>query len=347
MLAATVGALLGLEIGFRLYAAHQIRRVTSTPALPIVQVALQAHRPATAPELAYEFGPNLSFPGLPHFTNAAGLRGPGRSLQKPSRTVRIAGLGDSMMAADLYPAEQSFLFVVERMLNDAATSGVRFEALNFAVSAYNTQDEEIVLRRKALAYDPDWVVLAIVCDDCARPAYYRMQDAKGQARIVNRVGLEMLEPFSTGLAPDDRPWWAASMLARWIHHRSFLKRDQHEGAERFRRAFRQIAKTCRRHDIRLLAVSLTEHVDVGREDLRAVWHALVRQTADEAGVPLLEMYPAILAHLKAKGLASYSRYWTSELDQHPNPEGHRLLAEIVFPKLKAMGILETPPERTN
>ena len=344
VLASTVVSLMVVEVGFRLYATHLLKTRAATPPLPVVALVAKAHQPSNYPEPVFEYGGNLSFPDHPNFTDSAGLRGPERTVEKPPNTVRIAGLGDSMMSGDLYPAEQTFLFALERLLNEATTPGARFEAINFAVAGYNTEDEAGILRHKALAYAPDWVLLGVVGNDRERAAYCRVRDANGPARLVSRYSIENAVPFSTGFGPEGRPWWACSALARWVHHCVYSRRDHYAGIERFRAAFAEIATACRRQGIRFLPVILTEDVEVSqKENPRALWHQLVCETAESEGVPVLDMYPVMIEHLKQEGLASWNRYWTALRDNHPTPEGHRVIARLLFEKLRALGILDPRP----
>ena len=93
--------------------------------------------------------------------NAEGFRGPDRPLEKPPGTFRIALLGDSYTEAIQVPYEQTWGAVLERRLAGCpALRGRRVEVLNFGVDGYGTTQELITLRKQAIAYSPDVVVLA-------------------------------------------------------------------------------------------------------------------------------------------------------------------------------------------
>lgn len=342
---ATIVTLAMVETGFRIYACHMVKEVKAKPNPPFIVVAAPAHVPSADPNLTYEYRPNHSVPGDPDFSNSVGMRGPERSKAKPPNTVRIAGIGDSMLAGDSHPYGKTFLFVLEDMLNDAATSPVRFEVLNFGVSGYNSQEQAVVLHKKTLAYDPDWVILGIVINDCQPSVYFRVCDENGNAKLLSREHMERTVPFSAGLRPDHRAWWSRSVLLRWIHYRTYVKVDHRKGVLRFWNAFGEMAGICHDNGIRMLVVILTEDVEVSqKENPRKLWHDLIRDAAAEFNVPVLDMYELILEHLKQKGLRSYSHYWMAPDDLHPTAEGHRLFAEILFRKLASMGILDMKPE---
>ena len=94
--------------------------------------------------------------------NRAGLRGPYRPRVKPPGTFRVAMLGDSYTEAIQVPYDETFSAVAERRLAACpALSGRRVEVLDFGVDGYGTTQELVTLRKQALAYSPDAVVLAI------------------------------------------------------------------------------------------------------------------------------------------------------------------------------------------
>jgi hypothetical protein len=94
--------------------------------------------------------------------NRDGFRGPDYPLQKPPGVIRIAVLGDSYVEAMQVAENETFTAVIQRDLADCpALKGKRIEAMNFGVDGYGTAQELAVLQRKAWAYSPDIVVLAI------------------------------------------------------------------------------------------------------------------------------------------------------------------------------------------
>lgn len=93
--------------------------------------------------------------------NSEGFRDREHSKTKPENTFRIAVLGDSFVAGQEVPLEQTFLNVMERKLcKDEAFSGKKVEVINFGVHGYGTAQELITLREKVWQYAPDIVLLA-------------------------------------------------------------------------------------------------------------------------------------------------------------------------------------------
>jgi lysophospholipase L1-like esterase len=329
VIVALLVTFLVIEIGFRVWIG-----VRATKADPVVRMG-NIVRPSADRDLVYEYIPNSAH------ANSAGMRGPEVSREKPPNTIRIAGLGDSVMAADLYKADQSFIAVLGDLLNEATTgSARRYETLNFSVGGYNMYQESIMLRRRALAYDPDFVVLGVVINDTERPVYYQVRDRAGNITLRDRYQDEKRRPDSEGLDLARLPWWAHSVFARFVHYRLTAKRRFLEGFDYMHAAFADIARACRERKTPLLAVAFTEFAERGQtEDPRAEWHAIVRKMGRQENVPLLELYPQILKYLEENNIPSYRKFWSGPLDAHPNPEGHRLIGRLIFQRLREMGVL--------
>ena len=92
--------------------------------------------------------------------NSQGFRDREYPLDKPEKTKRILGIGDSYVFGFGIEEEETYLSVLERALGNLALPE-RYEVLNFGVPGYNTVQEVEVLRSKGLAYEPDIVILHV------------------------------------------------------------------------------------------------------------------------------------------------------------------------------------------
>jgi len=119
--------------------------------------------------------------------NREGFRDRDHALAKPAGTLRIAVLGDSMSEALAVDRKDAFWSVLEDRL--AACRGGPVEVLNFSVSGYGTAQELLTLRRNALKYSPDIVLLAFftgndvwnnerALDGHEDRVYFTLQDGK-------------------------------------------------------------------------------------------------------------------------------------------------------------------------
>ena len=108
--------------------------------------------------------------------NSQGLRDREHSMTKPSNTLRIAVLGDSMAEARQVALEDTFWAVLERDLKTCPGLGGRdAEAINFGVSGYGTAQELITLRLRVWHYSPDIVILAFLTDNDIRDNFRALQ----------------------------------------------------------------------------------------------------------------------------------------------------------------------------
>ena len=92
--------------------------------------------------------------------NSHGMRDRERSVIAAPGTIRIAILGDSMIAAQQVPLDQTMSQQLERKLNaEPGTQEHHIEVLNFAVGGYALSQEYLSLRERVWAFHPQIVML--------------------------------------------------------------------------------------------------------------------------------------------------------------------------------------------
>jgi hypothetical protein len=157
-----------LEIGLR--AVHLINhRGEQSGAFygPNPQSSLY-HQISSIPGLDYEMAPNrkLELQGIPIETNHYGMRQSEVFSPKSESPCRIAALGDSYTFGFGVREEQAYPQVLEKLLRKSSVSAAcEFEVLNFGVLGYSSYDEALVLRYRALNFDPRVVILGYVLND--------------------------------------------------------------------------------------------------------------------------------------------------------------------------------------
>jgi len=93
--------------------------------------------------------------------NSLGYRDNEHEIAKPVGTYRIAVLGDSFAEARQVAQEDTFWSVMGRDLGTCSgLNGKTVEVLNFGVGSYGTTAELLTLRKDALRFSPDLVLLA-------------------------------------------------------------------------------------------------------------------------------------------------------------------------------------------
>jgi len=260
-------------------------------------------RPSQSKERVYELKPGRQWLSeeAPVRTNSRGFRGPELPKTKPAGTIRIVGLGDSVMFGWGVTEDQTYLCRLEIALG-ADAAGVRVEILNLAVPGYNTSQEAAVFRDEALPLSPDLLLVGYVLND-AEPVLFR--DA----------------------APEN-PLVASSRLLQLARD---LARQRLPGANAARDAMaaavRDIGRRAKERGIP--AIFFIYPNRVRGEDPEAP-----RRIAEESGFLCVDLYAAFEAYYRRTGRA-FDDVVLSRTDAHPNPEGHRLMAEALLDPVRA------------
>jgi hypothetical protein len=117
-------------------------------------------RASADPDIVYELIPNLDgwFKLARLRTNAAGLPDHDYARAKPANTYRIVLLGSSYSMPAGVALEDSWQQVLEDRLNQLG-DGRHYEVINFSVGGYDPLQLLAVLRHRAIAYDPDLILV--------------------------------------------------------------------------------------------------------------------------------------------------------------------------------------------
>lgn len=110
--------------------------------------------------ILWELQPKLDtlFKFAPFSTNSAGMRDKEYSLDKPANTKRIAVIGDSFAMGAGVSDTENYPALLEQKFTAEEGDG-KVEVLNFGVGGYNLVNYEAVLRKKAMQYDPDLIII--------------------------------------------------------------------------------------------------------------------------------------------------------------------------------------------
>ena len=195
-----------------------------------------------------------------------------------------------------------------------------YEVLNFAVPGYNTQLEVETLRRKALAYHPDVVIVGWCSNDFGLP-FFMLEHVNFRRRDIS---------FLYRLLFDRQNYLADAAGVRFTEQRKFDKQDVlpeitgGTDAGGVRRALQDLRQLSQAHDFRLLVFG-----PLGREIL---------ELCREVGV---EYYNTIEKIPDGTYPDDYALHF-----MHPAPEGHRVLAEHLERELAARGWLQPHEQRT-
>jgi lysophospholipase L1-like esterase len=274
-------------------------------------------RIAENPRIVYEFvpGTRAMFKGAPITINRDGFRGPEIPRDKPAGTVRIAGLGDSVMFGWGVRDEECYLSLLADRLRSRYPAR-QWEVINSAVPGYNTAMEVEVLRAKLLAFSPDVVMVHFVGNDLSLPNFIR---EKLNVFSLKRSFLFDYLFFGQhvfhrnrefGLVPGNENLLVAS-FADSPEKVPPEYRDM-VGLAAFQNALRELKELGGQHrfDVIVLADEVPDYL---------------REACRDIGLPLVEV------HDRFRAAAGSGEHITlSDKDPHPSARGHELIAEALL-----------------
>ncbi len=266
-------------------------------------------------------------------TNSFGMRGKETTVEKPDGVFRIAVLGDSWAFGWGVGDGEDFPAVLQS-LEQAGEGGARVEVLNFAVSAYNTLQELAVLKRKALRFHPDLVLVA-----------YNVNDVEnldpGRKHVTMESRVRNLEADLNARSHlfrlvDDRLRRLALRRAversgKVASYEALYTADS-DAWRRVRGALREIRDVAATEGAKTYLV-LCPWINVLSE--QNPYQGIHRQVMDEAealGIPALDLFTVFKGWDAAK-------LRISPLDGHPTAEGHRIAAAAIAEDLRRRGLV--------
>lgn len=296
-------------------------------------------RPSPIPDAVYELKPHLAgtFRGQSLETNRWGLRGPQVTKRKPAGVIRVVGVGDSHMFGWGMPQGACYMARLEEELNAHGLPGARFQVLNFGAPGYNTVMEAAILEHKALAFDPDFILVHFVGNDFDAPHF--LQPPRS-FRPTQWVLVEMFMGLFGEVEEElDGSHLDPEELAE-LQRESYSRYRDLGGAERFRGALRRIAKLAAERRIPALFMVLGE-----TSSLRVY----ARRVARDAGFHTLnpaEYFTQLMVDLGHEVTPQGFRLLFSREDWHPTPLGHRAYAKALRCELAYLGVPGLAPAAT-
>lgn len=258
--------------------------------------------PSPTEGVVYDLKPSREwvFQGARTATNSHGFRGHEYTLLKPAGTTRIVGLGDSVMFGWGVDQDAIYTHLLEQELGTAAR---RVQVLNLAVPGYNTMQEAALLKAKGLAFAPDVVLVNYCLNDWAAP-FFLPNEGGG---IVEKSVLFQL--LSVRLGRNAEREYTAM-----------------QGTDKVVAALGEIGRLGQERRIPVIFYAYPQ-------PLAEAEQRRLRQIAEAAGLRYVDFYAPFERYYREHGLPGIEGLAVKAGDVHPNPEGHRLIANILKPKL--------------
>lgn len=300
-------------------------------------------QPSAHSNIVYEAKPGLTglFRNRPFAINRHGQRGPERSLAKPPGVYRIVGLGDSVMFGWGVGQDEFYLAVLERELNRMPQPRPTFETLNYALPGYNTTMEVAMFEDKAMAFDPDMVVIQFVNNDFGVPNFMLREPEPWTLRrsfFVNwilRRARRIAEDDPAGLVGSNLEGLGAT------EREAVLDQYRHmTGPSGYRRAMSRLAALTKPRGIPVILLRGSFSKEQGD---------LMDRLAEAHGFHVLDIRPHTLRVLTEMGVpddpeARKKLLWVGKSDHHPNALGHEIYAKGLMQTMTDLGIIRPPAQ---
>lgn len=329
MLCVTLfSAALLVEIGLRVVVNAQFKgQMNDLPPDP----PQDRSRPVQYPEIVkFDPNPKIQFvlrPGMDVIfrdarvqINDLGFRDDPIAVQKPPRTLRVLGLGDSTMFGFGVARNERYLDLLEAEMNALLGPGWKVDFIDAAVPGYNTTQENEMLLKHGLQLDPDAVIVQFDKNDSQTIMTYPKPDFLFSRKLLaTRLGWVLAGEFS-----DIRAFYL-------IDQESLLDCPDYPyaGWTAIEKAYREMARTCKERGIPLFGVMAFEDIGLMSDDLQPLSQRVVNLW-QRIGITPINSLPTAMAYLRET-----NRRWTSVTrtadDHHPNPIGHALIAKTILP----------------
>jgi hypothetical protein len=265
-------------------------------------------------------------------TNRWGMRDRDYAREKPANTLRIALLGPSHVMGNNVADGLDFATVVEDRMNANFSYGTyrRFEILNFGVDGFSLPQQLAILDQHALAFSPDVVIVTQFLDNREMTRDFLVS--------VGALGLAVKDPqlekmlAGAGLREMDTGGLPIPYaVARRAAERLGVPARMPYGESRSRAS--RIADAALTHSFSVFAKEMRA------SGIAAAVLALNTVVDEDPPVPLRD----VIDRLNLKVFDLFDVYGTADRDSlrvapwddHPNSEGHRLIAARFYDEVTA------------
>jgi hypothetical protein len=275
---------------------------------------------------------SVTWNGKPFSTNRWGMRDRDYQRTKPTDTLRIAILGPSHVMGNNVADGAVFESIVEERLNREFSYGPyrRFEILNFGVDGFSLPQQLAMLEQRTLGFSPDVVIVSHHRDNREMTQGFLL-NVGSRGLVVTDPAIERLllgaglREMGTGGLPlpyafTRRAAEGAGIQARMPYGEA-RSRAIRVADDVVAHCFSRFAESMKVRGIVAAVLAL----DVVTEDDSAI---PLQQQISSAGLPIIDLFDVYPTdRLDSLRVAPW--------DDHPNAEGHRIIAEALYHDLTA------------
>ncbi len=266
--------------------------------------------------------------------NSFGFRGPDFSLQKPSNTYRILGVGDSFTFGEGVNEQDTFLSKLNSHLTTQHPDK-SFEVINAGASGYNTRDEVISLTNRWIKLTPDLVILTFTMNDgyaddefadlALGPLIMGLQD--GRTKVPGQGKEYPSKLLTWGLGLIERKKNSNRIID--IYLSQYTTKPLLEGYdwENSKNNFKLAKSAIDAINGKMVLVIFPELFRLNDNYPFKEIHEKVAAEAKLQGIFVLDLLP-VFQQYKAGDL------WVHPTDHHPNEVAHGIAAQAMFEFIK-------------
>jgi hypothetical protein len=293
---------------------------------------VQYHKPGAGYTLMKP-GSHYEWQSIPVDINSHGLRGPETPYEKPSDTIRILNLGDSVAMGWGVREESTYGRQLEALLNEQGAGDQRYEVINAGVPGWNQENALAFLQAEGLKYEPDLILLDLTT----------VNDIYGKSALL------------ANNQPAPIPWLRANtyfwpfltVQLRWMESRSqgreridvidpptrpesYFPLDPE--AERWTEVWNSVLRInelAKKNNVRVVLIVFPLEFQVLDESFSTLPQELFMAKAAEAGIPALDLLSAFRQACREKPAGPCQledRYLFADVWMHPSDYGHKLTA---------------------
>ncbi|MBT3192698.1 MAG: hypothetical protein HN341_09110 [Verrucomicrobia bacterium] len=319
-----------------LFLLEAVTRLTGvTPPLPKLYRD-EIYRPH--PILPFHLRPSIQLTaasGTGEFTqttvhNSVGYRDIEHTPEKPAGTLRILGVGDSFAYGAGAEFHETYLAVLEQLLNSNPTRSNPVEIIKAGIGGCTPLTERLLVECEGLAYDPDLILVGFNETDIFE-IHIDIEEVRLYEGFLKNAQAKRLGYTGTWLVLN-------SHFARLVHSkvsRHAAKKRQREfdtSPKLVEAAWERIGQELGR--IGQLAATngakaVVCYIPLSLEECELSRDELLRQCSPY-GIPVIDTSPYLLA-AQQEGRV----YW--KRDGHCTPRGYRAVAEAIYDTLKQKG----------
>lgn len=314
---------------------------------------LQIYR--SSPVFGHELTPGVKGAGVLRntiFINSAGFRDKEYPIEKESEIYRIMVIGDSFTFGMGVNLEDTYVKGIEKLLQNENNN---LEVINCGVTGYVMWQNYEVLKRKALPYKPDLVILGIFLNDIlqSKPPYKNFSEWKGSNIFEEKQnnGLKNKLYVRNYIKNLDRKFKFRNRYRRGHNYLKTIeerKKTVIQSANwdkimygklekrryiEFEDTLNKFVKTAKIANCHVLVAYIPDAVQLHDSQGQEI-NKFIKQICQKRGIPFVDITP------KFEMESNPSSLYLFPVDAHTSPKGHKLIAESIVEEIKKTGILK-------